>query len=105
MPTKESIYKAAQIWCRPECSHIEMEPVLGSAFAKVLDEELARLRADHKTALERVEGLQRQVANLDVENERLKEGLEKIAYLAGACAERDQIREVAIAALEGGDDG
>ncbi len=38
MASKLSIEKAAQVWCRPECSHIEMDVVLAGAFAEVLDE-------------------------------------------------------------------
>jgi len=38
MASKLSTEKAAQVWCRPECSHIEMDVVLAGAFAEVLDE-------------------------------------------------------------------
>ncbi len=33
-----ALEKAAQVWCRPETSHITMDVVLATAFAKVLDE-------------------------------------------------------------------
>ena len=31
---------AAQVWCRPECGKIEMDVVLATAFAEVLQEQL-----------------------------------------------------------------
>lgn len=38
MPTRLSIETAAKVWCRPECSSIEMDARLATAFAEVLDE-------------------------------------------------------------------
>jgi len=38
MATRSSIEKAAQVWCRPECSDIPMDSRLALAFAEVLDE-------------------------------------------------------------------
>lgn len=38
MPTKLSLEKAAQVWCKPECSKIVMDTVLANAFAETLDE-------------------------------------------------------------------
>ena len=37
-PSQKSIERAAQVWCEPSTSHIEMDVVLASEFAKVLDE-------------------------------------------------------------------
>ncbi len=31
---------AAQIWCRPECGHIEMDVTLAAAFAEVLQDHM-----------------------------------------------------------------
>jgi hypothetical protein len=38
----ESMETAAQVWCRPETSHIVMDCTLAQAFAEVLDEVKAR---------------------------------------------------------------
>lgn len=38
MATQASREKAAQVWCRPECSSIVMDCTLAEAFAEVLDE-------------------------------------------------------------------
>lgn len=37
-PSKLSIEKAAQAWCTPETSHIEMDSTLAMAFAEILDD-------------------------------------------------------------------
>ena len=46
MASPESLQKAAQVWCRPEASEVEMDTRLATAFANVLDEleELHRMR-------------------------------------------------------------
>jgi hypothetical protein len=38
MATDSAIEKAAQVWCKPETSHIVMDTTLALAFAETLDE-------------------------------------------------------------------
>lgn len=39
MASEWAIEKAAQVWCRPEVEHKEMDVELAMAFAEVLDEQ------------------------------------------------------------------
>jgi len=36
--TKFALQKAAQAWCKPETEHLEMDPVLATAFAEIIDD-------------------------------------------------------------------
>lgn len=46
MATQESREAAAQVWCRPEASHIVMDCELAEAFANTLGELKARLNRE-----------------------------------------------------------
>lgn len=43
MATKKSRETAAQVWCRPEASHVVMDCELAEAFANTLDEMKERI--------------------------------------------------------------
>lgn len=55
MATDQSMHIAAQAWCQPETSHIEMDVRLAKAFAEVLDKETASLRAKLRVYEDRLE--------------------------------------------------
>ena len=61
--TDESRDIAAQIWCKPETSHIQMDVVLAQAFAEALDQkehQIVALELKIAEAEKRVEELKRQ---------------------------------------------
>lgn len=51
MATEKSRETAAQVWCRPETSHIVMDCDLAEAFAETLDEFTARVKKATERAI------------------------------------------------------
>ena len=59
--TDESRELAAQVWCKPETSNIEMDVRLAQAFAEILDQkghEIVKLELENAKLQERVEELE-----------------------------------------------
>jgi len=49
--------RAAHAWCTPETEHIEMDVILGEAFADILEEECSKPRLGCATTREILEEL------------------------------------------------
>lgn len=54
MATEKSREMAAQVWCRPEASHIVMDCELAEAFANALDEFKAKINRTILRGIEQI---------------------------------------------------
>ncbi len=84
-PTARSLELAAQAWCAPECGSIEMDSRLATAFAVILDRELASAPVSQRVreALEYVIRVCRQAEELaDKNNTRVGYGHGDPKFLA-----------------------
>ena len=47
----QAVIEASQIWCRPDCEHIEMDVTLATAFAEVLQTHMDKLEETQEFAI------------------------------------------------------
>ena len=64
-PSISAIQKAAQAWCAESTSHIEMDAVLATEFARILDEIWSKPWLGNATTRELYEELMARTDDLD----------------------------------------
>lgn len=57
MTKEQCIHKAAQVWCKPFCSNIEMDVDLAHGFADTLFEEVNKVKSENSKMMEIIKEL------------------------------------------------